>query len=263
MYAKSPGWRLLLSALLLGTGCAADPGALPVLRHTPLNGQGEQALPRPPPTEPPQPPLLRRRHHERRWATEVAMLNPAEAVVGLVTAIDSPSAHIQALILDHSYEEAAVKLAEYIALGLVSAEVAQELQEKIDTARKQQAQQQPRPLPPPITPVPDKPQEQERTCAEMYPGMHLCALVGGADGLPEEYCYYGSSQALEAMKVKLGIKNLSKHNPDITRSGPCLGQGEHHNVRINSDRKGSITCCPCCAQTPAGPVKRLKCRIVW
>jgi hypothetical protein len=166
--------------------------------------------------------------------------------------LDSPSAHINALIVEGHYEAAARTLAHYLAIGLVTAEAARKLQEEL--SKERQAKEDPKRLPPPIG---DGTSGQERTCKSDYPDTLMCR------SLPEEYIYNGNRQALEEMKAWFGQKDLSLHDPSPTLTGPCHGDGTHFNVRLRGQRKGSIVCCPCCVESPAGPIKINKCRIVW
>ncbi|HXT27537.1 MAG TPA: DUF4157 domain-containing protein [Candidatus Eisenbacteria bacterium] len=96
-----------------------------------------------------------------------------------------------------------------------------------------------------------------KSCATEYPTYRVCAE------LPSEYVYSSAREALEEIKRRLGKYNLRLHNPSPTTSGPCVGQGTHYNVRDGNDRVASIACCPCCSDTPKGPVALTRCRIVW
>ncbi len=169
---------------------------------------------------------------------------------------DSATLHIRALIAKGQLAEAEALLVEAIATGLVSWEAASRLREAI-RQRRQRPQHGSDDLP--VTPwvTPEEPPGERRTCATAFPSHPTC------HELPEEYTYHGVQQALNAMKEKLGAKNLTLHSPDTSRSGPCPGIGDHYNVRKNGERVGSITCCPCCVDTEPGPLMWVRCRIVW
>lgn len=168
--------------------------------------------------------------------------------------LDSASAHIQALITLEQHAEAAELLALAMAVGLITGAAAQEMQAQIKQLQERKDRESPRRVPPPVG---DGMSEQSRTCKTDYPGLPICFL------LPEEYAYYGQHQALERMKARFGEKSLALHADAPAQDGPCKGSGRHFNVRLSGKRMGSITCCFCCAQSPAGPIKREKCRIVW
>jgi hypothetical protein len=45
-------------------------------------------------------------------------------------------------------------------------------------------------------------------------------------------------------------------------SGPCVGfGGTHHDCRVRSRFVGTASCCPCCEDTPAGPVTDYRCGV--
>ena len=160
---------------------------------------------------------------------------------------DSATLHIQALIARGQLSEAEALLVEAIAAGLVSQEAATRMKESI---RQRQRIRQSGPESPPVTPLagPEDPSGERRTCAAEFPVYPTC------QELPEEYTYPGAQQALEAMKQRLGTKNLVLHNSDTARVGPCPGMGDHYNVRSNGERTGSIACCPCCVDAEAVPL---------
>jgi hypothetical protein len=105
--------------------------------------------------------------------------------------------------------------------------------------------------------TPEKKAPPQSTCATAHPELPLCL------SLPLGYTYFSPREALDAMKAAVGDKNLSLHNPDATTGGPCPGLGTHYNVRSRGKRVGSIVCCPCCSNTPQGPITSTRCRIIW
>jgi hypothetical protein len=111
-------------------------------------------------------------------------------------------------------------------------------------------------------PVPQtrtEPSEEERrreTCATRYPTLRQC------NSLPPGYTYSSPQAALNVLKVRLGKKDLRLHQHAVTTSGPCPGIGMHYNVRLGSQKVASIGCCPCCTDTPAGPISMTRCAIL-
>ncbi len=116
----------------------------------------------------------------------------------------------------------------------------------------------PEPIPHPVpVPHPDPDDDSGKKCATEYTDFLLCS------SLPSGYSFTSPNAALNEMKRVTGNKSLRLHSPSPTTSGPCPGTGTHYNVRDSSERMGSIVCCPCCTDTPAGPVMSTRCRIVW
>jgi hypothetical protein len=103
---------------------------------------------------------------------------------------------------------------------------------------------------------PEAKEEKKPTCATEYPSLRRC------DSLPAGYIYSSPQAALNALKIRLGDKNLSLRSPAPTTSGPCPGVGTHYNVRSGGAYVASIVCCPCCTDTPEGPVTMTRCAIV-
>jgi hypothetical protein len=99
--------------------------------------------------------------------------------------------------------------------------------------------------------------ESQGTCETVHPEIDECWE------LPGEYTFASPGAALRAMKKDKGNPSLALHAGDDTESGPCPGRGTHYNVRAGATRVGSITCCPCCSDNPAGPAREKRCRIVW
>ena len=99
--------------------------------------------------------------------------------------------------------------------------------------------------------------KKKKTCATEYPGEIDCSR------LPAGYIYPSARAALEVLKATTGKKNLRLHNPSPTITGPCPGRGTHYNVRDGNQRVASIVCCPCCKDTPVGPVRLTLCKIVY
>jgi hypothetical protein len=100
------------------------------------------------------------------------------------------------------------------------------------------------------------PRDERRSCATQHPGVRLC------DSLPGGYTFSSPQAALAELKRRTGNQNLSLRNPSPSTSGPCPGTGMHYNVRSGSTQIASIVCCPCCIDTPTGPVLANRCRIV-
>jgi hypothetical protein len=173
---------------------------------------------------------------------------------------DSATVRIPILIAKGELTEAEALLLHAIAGGLISREAASRMQEAIHQ-RRQQSSQQPGPERSPpgepwIAPEED-PSGERRNCRTQLPGHPVC------QDLPGDYTYHSVQQALNAMKQRLGAKNLTLHNPDDAEAGPCPIIGKHYNVRRNGERVGSIACCPCCVDADPAPVEWTKCRIVW
>jgi hypothetical protein len=172
---------------------------------------------------------------------------------------DSATFRIQVLIADGQLQQAEAMLVQTLAAGLLTQASAERLRERLSEQKERQGSDPKRPLPPIVSedPSTDDPSGERRTCWTELPDHPVCQQ------LPEEYTFHSARQALEAMKQRLGAKNLVLHNPDSPRSGPCEELGEHFNVRMNGQRAGSITCCPCCVESANGPLTWTKCRIVW
>jgi RHS repeat-associated protein len=102
-------------------------------------------------------------------------------------------------------------------------------------------------------PIPDNP---TRNCGSVYPNLVRC------NSLPHEYVYSSAQQALNSLKQVYGNNRLQLHNPRPAASGPCPRTGTHYNVRYQGSRYGSINCCPCCLETPTGPLSRTLCRVI-
>lgn len=109
---------------------------------------------------------------------------------------------------------------------------------------------------PTAVPIPADP-EVRQTCGATYPSHRTCS------SLPADYTFSTAGSALVVMKTALGDKSLRTHNPEATESGPCPDTGTHYNVRQGRERAGSITCCPCCIDGPAGSALSTRCRIHW
>jgi hypothetical protein len=161
------------------------------------------------------------------------------------------------LIARGQLREAEAYLVQAIASGLLAREAATRLQEKI-SERKQNQSPAPDRNPSPRNLEDFNVEETDRrTCATEMPDIPVCRE------LPDGYSFHSVRQALESMKQKLDLKDLSLHNKETTLSGPCPRIGEHYNVRASGERAGSIVCCPCCAENEPSPLLWKKCRIVW
>jgi hypothetical protein len=108
-------------------------------------------------------------------------------------------------------------------------------------------------------PVP-LPQSKTRSCKTEHPDTVLCS------SLPDWYEYSSEDEAFKALKERAkdsGKKGeLRKEKTRPADRGPCPGQGTHTGVRRGGEYVASIVCCPCCTDTPAGPVLSTKCGIV-
>jgi hypothetical protein len=56
--------------------------------------------------------------------------------------------------------------------------------------------------------------------------------------------------------------NLRLEKTETATIGPCPGQGTHTKVRRGGAYVATIVCCPCCKDTPTGPVSLTLCRIL-
>lgn len=131
----------------------------------------------------------------------------------------------------------------------------------LEAARRATPQPQTRPQAQPQTQTQPQaepiPQERRRTCATDHPGVPLCS------SLPSQYTFRSPQAALNALKTSLHNPSLSFHSGGARATGgPCPGIGTHYNVRFQGQKVASITCCPCCLDTPNGPVTATRCRIV-
>jgi len=172
---------------------------------------------------------------------------------------DSATVRIPILIAKGHLTEAEQFLLHAIAAGLLSQEAASRLREAIRQSREQQSRQTSPERSRPVDPWVDlgDPAGERRNCSTQLPDHPVC------HDLPGDYTYHSVQQALNAMKQRLGAKNLVLHSPDDAEAGPCPIIGRHYNVRRNGERAGSIACCPCCVDADPDPVEWTKCRIVW
>jgi len=172
---------------------------------------------------------------------------------------DSATFRISLLIARGELTEAEALLLHAIAAGLVSQEAAARLREAIRQRQQQPSQQSGPDRSPPVEPWvdPEDPSGERRNCGTELPDHPVC------QDLPEDYSYHSAQQALNAMKLKLGSKNLALHRPVDTLTGPCPFLGKHYNVRTQGERAGSIVCCPCCVDADPHPIAWTRCRIVW
>jgi hypothetical protein len=106
----------------------------------------------------------------------------------------------------------------------------------------------PMPLPPSddgyglAEPVPD--------CSSAYPNLRVCSQ------LPHWYVYGSQQEALDEIRRELGTSNVRIQNESKATSGPCVGVGDHYNVRDPRNPRrsypASIVCCPCCDDDDLG-----------
>lgn len=99
-------------------------------------------------------------------------------------------------------------------------------------------------------------EERPRSCATEYPGVRTCA------GLPSQFVYPSPQAALTALKTRTGDPSLRLVNAAPSTSGPCPGVGMHYGVKSGGVYVASISCCPCCQDTPQGPLLQTRCRII-
>jgi hypothetical protein len=88
-------------------------------------------------------------------------------------------------------------------------------------------------------------------CSVNYSSYDSCA----------RFSFTSITNALNALKKRTGIKNLTKHH--IESAEKCKigeGIGTHCNVRSGSVIIASILCCPCCEDTANGPIIKTKCK---
>jgi hypothetical protein len=100
------------------------------------------------------------------------------------------------------------------------------------------------------------PREETRMCATEYPAALRC------DRLPEPFIYSSPQAALQALKISMGKPGLRLVSPRTSTGGPCPGIGMHYGVKDGGIYIASISCCPCCRDTPTGPVMTTLCRII-
>jgi hypothetical protein len=173
---------------------------------------------------------------------------------------DTFTSRIPVAIANGEWTEADALITEALGMGLVAKAQADRWREQVRRLKEEEQCAGPGRSPPtgPRAPTADGlPRDEERTCGTEWPDHPLCAA------LPDEYTFATPQAALEAMKRRLEQKNLTLHRPEDATGGPCPDVGQHYNVRMNGDRVGSITCCPCCVDMADGPFMWRKCRIVW
>ena len=171
---------------------------------------------------------------------------------------NSATARLPVLLARGEYAEAEALLTALVRAGQLDPAQEERLREQIRRSQEQ------RPgsgrAPSPVSPTASEEDATSRdgpSCGTKFPDHPLCG------DLPEEYSFASPRLALEAMKQRLGQKNLSLHGPDPATEGPCHSTGRHFNVRMKGKRSGFITCCRCCVEMAAGPLEWEKCRIVW
>ncbi len=168
------------------------------------------------------------------------------------------TARLPVLLARGEYAEAEALLVTLVRAGQLDREQEARLREQLRRAREQRPDsgRAPFPVDPPATEE-DMAPRAGPSCETRFPEHPLCSE------LPEAYSFASARLALEAMKKRLGEKNLSLHGVDPATEGPCPTVGRHFNVRLNGKRSGSITCCRCCVDMAEGPLEWEKCRIVW
>jgi hypothetical protein len=101
-----------------------------------------------------------------------------------------------------------------------------------------------------------EPRVVPRTCATVYPAALRC------ESLPGSFTYSSPQAALQALKLSTGKSNLRLVSPNPSTGGPCPSVGMHYGVKDGGVYIASISCCPCCRDTPTGPVMTTLCRII-
>jgi hypothetical protein len=95
-----------------------------------------------------------------------------------------------------------------------------------------------------------------RSCETDQPTAILCS------SLPSSFGYSSPQAALAALKAQTADPSLRLVAPAPSTGGPCPGVGTHWGVKSGGTYVASISCCPCCEDTPQGPVMRTRCRII-
>jgi hypothetical protein len=101
-----------------------------------------------------------------------------------------------------------------------------------------------------------KEKKSEETCATRFP------LALNCSRLPFSFTFHSPQAALAALKLSTGKSNLKLVSPNPSTGGPCPGIGMHYGVKDGGVYIASISCCPCCIDTPAGPRLVTRCRII-
>jgi hypothetical protein len=104
--------------------------------------------------------------------------------------------------------------------------------------------------------APPREETRPRTCESEYPQARRC------EGLPPQFIHSSPQGAVNALKASMGNPRLRLVSPRPSTSGPCPGVGMHYGVKDGGTYIASISCCPCCRNTPAGPVMTTLCRII-
>lgn len=118
------------------------------------------------------------------------------------------------------------------------------------TATQERTREQAEPIPIP------REETRTRNCATEYPSTRRC------DGLPSQFIYFSPQMALNALKATTGNQRLRLVSGRISTGGPCPGVGTHYGVKDGGTYVASISCCPCCQDTPNGPMMMTRCRII-
>ena len=113
-------------------------------------------------------------------------------------------------------------------------------------------QARPRPIPIPRA----EPERRTKSCATEYPSLVLCS------NLPSGYRYPSRQAAFQDIVRQSPGRNLRMEKTRTATRGPCPGVGTHTAVKDGGVYVASIVCCPCCSDTPAGPVQSTRCGIV-
>lgn len=170
----------------------------------------------------------------------------------------SATARLPVLLARGEYAEAEALIVALARAGQLARGEEERLREQLRRSKEQRPG--PGRAPFPVSPLDSEEDAAPRegpSCRTALPEHPLCAE------LPEAYSFASQRLALEAMKQRLGQKNLTLHKGEFANSGPCPRKGRHLNVRLNGKRMGSITCCMCCVDMADGPLEWEKCRIVW
>lgn len=96
---------------------------------------------------------------------------------------------------------------------------------------------------------------EKEVCATKYPLALACSML-------PLFIFKSPQAALAALKISMGKSNLRLTSPNPSTGGPCAGVGMHYGVKDGGTYIASISCCPCCLDTPSGPKMVNRCRII-
>ena len=85
-----------------------------------------------------------------------------------------------------------------------------------------------------------------KCCDNTYPNALKCDNLW--------YTYKSPQQALKILKQETGRSSLNLSSKNPSESGPCPQKGWHYRSMDGKDYVASIMGCPCCQDTPSGPI---------